>query len=516
LIKGNVEMSNSKRALHRRLERERLAIERRLARAVVPNPGGPVLGRANIAYELSQRTKGTAHGGIGAIAKLINSTGLAGEIDGSLDLLKLHKPYHESDHVLNIAYNVLCGGRRLEDIEARRCDAVFLDGLGVQSLPDPTTAGDFCRRFDEDAVLAVQEAFNRARLRVWGRQPDAFFEVPAVIDADASIVATDAQTKQGMDIAYNGVWGYSALLVSLANTKEPLYLGLLGANRPSHEGVVGYYDRAIALCREAGFKKIRLRGDTDFSLTAEFDRWDDDGVQFVFGYDAKANLIKQANDTNAELYHELVTRAERQIATTPRTRPRNVKDEIVRKRGYKVLRQTAQDVVEFSYRPGKCNRDYRVVALRKNLSVERGENVLFSEYKYFFYITNDRDMTTDEIINEARQRCNQENLISQLKNGVRALHAPANTLHANWAYMTMAALAWSLKAWCALLLPITPRWAERHNEQRRRLLTMEFRTFLAAFIQIPAQIVTTARRVRWRILAYNPWLGAFFRLIDTL
>jgi hypothetical protein len=131
-------------------------------------------------------------------------------------------------------------------------------------------------------------------------------------------------------------------------------------------------------------------------------------------------------------------------------------------------------------------------------------------------ITNDRDMTTDEIINEARQRCNQENLISQLKNGVRALHAPANTLHANWAYMTMAALAWSLKAWCALLLPITPRWAERHNEQRRRLLTMEFRTFLAAFIQIPAQIVTTARRVRWRILAYNPWLGAFFRLIDTL
>jgi hypothetical protein len=125
-------------------------------------------------------------------------------------------------------------------------------------------------------------------------------------------------------------------------------------------------------------------------------------------------------------------------------------------------------------------------------------------------------MTADEVINEARQRCNQENLISQLKNGVRALHAPVNTLCANWAYMTIAALAWSLKAWCALLLPITPRWAERHNEQRRRLLTMEFRTFLAAFIEIPAQILTTARRVRWRVLAYNPWLGAFFRLIDAL
>ena len=188
----------------------------------------------------------------------------------------------------------------------------------------------------------------------------------------------------------------------------------------------------------------------------------------------------------------------------------------MRERNYKTLRQKAEAVVEFSYRPGKCKRDYRVVALRKNISVERGENVLFSEYRYFFYITNDWDMTADEVIDQARQRCNQENLISQLKSGVRALHAPVNTLCANWAYVTMAALAWSLKAWCALLLPVSPRWAERHNEQRRRLLTMDFRTFLAAFIEIPSQIITTGRRVRWRILTYNPWLGAFFRLLDTL
>jgi hypothetical protein len=305
-------------------------------------------------------------------------------------------------------------------------------------------------------------------------------------------------------------------VVSLANTKEPLYLGLLGANRPSHEGVVDYYDRAIALCRQAGFTEIRLRGDTDFSLTTEFDRWDTDGVRFVFGYDARANLVERAQSTDDETYHELVTRAERQIATTARTRPRDVKDDIVRERNYKVLRQTAEDVIEFSYRPGKCKRDYRVIALRKNISVERGENVLFCEYRYFFYITNDWDMTADEVIDQARQRCNQENLISQLKSGVRALHAPVNTLCANWAYMTMAALAWSLKAWCALLLPITPRWAERHNEQRRRLLTMDFRTFLTAFIEIPCQIITTGRRVRWRILTYNPWLGAFFRLLDAL
>jgi hypothetical protein len=351
-------MRNNRRRRTARLRAEQAAIQRRLERAVRPNMTGPVLGRANIAYELSARTKGTAHGGIGAIAKLVRATGLATEIDASLTLLKLHKPDHESDHVLNIAYNALCGGRRLEDIEARRCDQVFLDGLGTDSLPDPTTAGDFCRRFDPGAVLALQEAVNRARLAVWRSQPQSFFDAPAIIDADASIIPTDAQTKEGMDISYNGIWGYSALVVSLANTKEPLYLGLQGANRPSHEGVIDHYDRAIALCRQAGFTEIRLRGDTDFALTAEFDRWDSNGVRFIFGNDARANLIQQAQSIDEDTYHELVTRAERQLATEPRARPRNVKDEIVRERNYKVLRQAAEDVVEFSYRPGKCKRDY--------------------------------------------------------------------------------------------------------------------------------------------------------------
>ena len=509
-------MTNAKTRRQRKLVAEKAAIGRRLENAVAINLDGPVLGRANIAYEFSTRTKAVAHGGMGMIAKLVETVGLAEEIDSSLHLLKLHKPYHESDHVLNIAYNALCGGRTLDDIEARRGDAVFLDGLGTKSIPDPTTAGDFCRRFDEQSILALQEAINRSRLRVWAKQPASFFEQPAVIDADATIVGTTAETKEGMSISYNGIWGYSALLVSLANTKEPLYLGLLGANRPSHEGVVDYFDRAIALCRSAGFTQIRLRGDTDYALTGKFDRWDQDGVRFVFGFDARKNLIEAAKSADEEMYHELVKRAERQIATRPRTRPVNVKDEIVRERNYKVLRQKAEDVVCFSYRPAKCKRDYRVVALRKNISAERGENVLFSEYRYFFYITNEWEMTSSEVVDQARQRCNQENLHAQLKSDVRALHAPVNTLNANWAYMTMASLAWSLKAWCALLLPVSGRWAQRHNEQRRRLLTMEFHTFLAAFVAIPAQIVKTGRRVRWRVLAYNQWLGPFFRLVDAL
>jgi len=501
-----------KKIVRQRLAAEKKEIERRLAKAVGVNEGGPVLKGGKVEYEFSAKTKGIAHGGIGAVQRVVRKIGLAKAIDDQVNVLKIHKPYHESDHVLNIAYNVLFGAERLEDIELRRKDRVVLDALGTPSLPDPTTAGDFCRRFDEDSNAALIEAVNETRLRVWAQQPESFRSGTARIDADGTIVPTTGECKEGMDISYNGTWGYSALLVSLANTGEPLYLKNRPGNRPSHEGVIELFDQAIALCRRGGFEDVLLRGDTDFSLTTELDRWNADGVRFVFGYDARANLIAQAASISQEAYHELARCAEEVL----RQRPGNVKDEIVRERGYKVIRTTCEEVVDFDYQPVSCQQPYRVVALKKNLSVEKGEAVLFDDIRYFFYITNDWDLSSDEVVEEARQRCNQENLIAQLKGGVRALHAPVNTLQANWAYMIMAALAWNLKAWIALLVPVSPRWAAAHLEQRRRLLTMDFRTFVAAIIHIPCQIIRTARRIRYRVLAWNEWQPTFFRLLDVI
>lgn len=505
-----------KRSIRRKIASEKTKIEKRLADAVEPNDGGPVLRGGAIRYELAEKARAIACGGIGAIHRLVKKLRLQERIDAGLKLLKIHCPYFESDHVLNIAYNILCGGRVLEDIENRRNDRTFLDALGAKSIPDPTTAGDFCRRFEAEDVYALMDVINETRLKVWQEQPSRFSRKTARIDADGSIVPTTGKCKEGMDISYNGVWGYHPLVISLANTQEPLFIVNRPGNAVSSTGVIPLFDKSIALCRRGGFGDILLRGDTDFSRTSEaFDRWTDDGIRFVFGYKGWKNLVNAAEEPD-RTYREFVRRTERVVKTMPRTKPDNVKDRIVHERKYKVLRGKAEDVVEFDYSPGKCKKTYRIIALRKNVSVERGDDVLFEEFRYFFYVTNDPNLTPDEVVHEARQRCNQENLIEQLKNGVRALHAPVNTLNANWAFMVMAALAWSIKAWVALSLPFSPRWKERHTLEREKILRMDFRTFLAAFVLVPAQIVRTGRRILYRLLAWNRWQLAFFRLVEAI
>jgi Transposase DDE domain group 1 len=472
-------------------------------------------GARSIQYEHSDRVRGLATGGIGAMHRLAQHTGLIEAIDGQVHVLKVALPYHESDHVLGIAYNLLCGGTCLQDIERRRQDEVYLDALGAQRIPDPTTAGDFCRRFDAPAIEALQAAINESRARVWRAQPVGFFD-EAVIDADGTLAETTGQCKEGMDIAYTGVWGYHPLVVSLANTQEPLFLVNRSGNRPSAEGAAERFDQARTLCRDAGFRHITFRGDTDFSQTRHLDRWDAEGVRFVFGYDARANVIGAADALAARAWTPLVRRPSSAVQTEPRQRPVNVHAGIIVARAFKNFRLEAEAVAEFSYQPTACAKPYRMVVVRKNISVEQGDHRLFDEIRYFFYLTNDEETAATDIVFLANDRCNQENLIDQLKHGVSATRMPVDTLLSNWAYMVMAALAWTLKAWFALRLPATGRWAARYAAEKAAVLRMEFKAFLHAFMLIPVQVVRTSRRLVFRLLAWNPWQAVFLRGFDQL
>ena len=466
----------------------------------------PMLSASNIHFEMAERDRAVNYGGIGAIHLMGQRLGLAEEIDGRVQLLKRHLPYHESDHVLNLAYNALLDGQRLEDIELRRNDEAFLDGLGAQRIPDPTTSGDFTRRFDQEAIVDLMEAINSTRQRVWKEQPRGFLS-HAFIDTDGTIAGTFGECKGGIGLSYKGIWGYAPLIISLANTREVLYLVNRPGNAVSHEGCVPWIDRAIELVRPyAG--EITLRGDTDFSLTAELDRWDGQDIKFIFGMDAHPKVVQLAEALPEEAWKLLERLPRYEIATEPRRKAPRVKEAIVRFKGYLNKKLVGESIAEFNYQPNKCGREYRLVVVRKNISVQKGENVLFEDIKYFFYITNHTEYSAEQVVALANQRCDQENVIEQLKNGVNAMRMPVDDLLSNWAYMVTAALAWNLKSWYGLLMPNRQRGLE--------LVQMEFRRFLHAIVLLPAQIVRSGRRIIYRIMGYNSYLKDFFAIWEKL
>lgn len=507
-----------KHTTQKKLARRKRRIQRRLAVRQWKDQPRPILTARNIHYEMADRDQAIGCGGIGVIQQLVNRVGLAELINLRVPLLKRHLPYFESDHVLSLAYNILAGGTCIEDLELLRSDEAYLNALGAQRIPDPTTAGDFCRRFESEApILLLMESINEARLRVWKQQEPEFFK-QAILDADGTIAPTTGECKAGMNISYDGQWGYHPLLISLANTKEALYLVNRSGNRPSHERADEYLDKAVTLCRRGGFKSILLRGDTDFMQTWKLDEWDSAGdVTFIFGADARKEMIARAELLPESDWQRLDRPAKYEVKTRERTKPANVKEPIVREKGFKNFVLQWEDIAEFEHQPDKCKKKYRMIALRKRISVEAGQDKLFEEYRYFFYITNDTTATPRQIVLLANDRCDQENLIEQLKNGVRAMRNPLDNLYSNWTYMVCCSLAWNLKAWSGLLLPITPgRHKSIHQEQKRTLVRMEFKRFAAALIHVPCQIVRTGRRIIYRLLSYNSWIGSLIRLSDAM
>jgi Transposase DDE domain group 1 len=495
------------------IRKRKRRMQKRLQDAPSIDDGKPVISGGNVRYELASKAGGTAYGGMAAIVAFARKIRLPDRIDSALHVFKKHQPFHESDHVLNFAYNALCGGTCLQDMELRRNDEFFLDAIGAERIPDPTTAGDFCRRFSAYHIQQLQEAFDEVRLDVWKEQDEDFF-AQATIDMDGSIVETTGQSKVGMDISYKGVWGYHPLVLTLAETGEVLRLVNRSGNQTSQDGAFEQADQAIAVCRRGGFRKILLRGDTAFTQTVHLDRWDSSNVKFVFGMKAYPGLVKIAENVASKAWKELPRRPRYNPETSNRARPENIKEQIVAERGFKNKRLTREWITEVTYRPTDCRKSYRLVIVRKELEVTE-QRRLFEDYEYFFYLSNNtqEELTTNDVVYNSNKRCNQENVLAQLIQ-CRALHAPVDNLESNWAFMVMTALSWTLKAWIALSTPVTRRWESKHKQERQVVLRMEFKRFVEQFVRLPAQVIRSGRQITIRLLSwtesleiFNRWLG---------
>ncbi len=253
------------------------------------------------------------------------------------------------------------------------------------------------------------------------------------------------------------------------------------------------------------------------------DGWNAEGDRFLFGIDAMPNLVQIAENLPKSAGKPLTRQAKYEVKTEPRQRPENVKERTVVEKGYENLKLQSEEVGEFAYRPTVCTKAYRVAVVRKNLSVEKGERVLFDDLKYFFYLTNDKVSPCDTLVAEANGRCNQENLIAQLKNAVFALRMPVDNLVSPGAPGGvhgdgLAGLdAEGLVCPGAPgLLPDEGRRKEKYQREKQSRLSMEFKKFVNAFVRMPALVVRAGRRLVFRLLSRNPWQEVFLRGVDIL
>lgn len=497
------------------IKRRQRRVAQRLAQSSSSDRGRPMTNSGNVHYEYSARCQGTGLGGMAAVHRFVKRIGLDVAINERLQVFKRRCPYYESDHVLNLAYNSMCGSSTLQDIESRRNDEHYLDSLGAERIPDPTTAGDFCRRMSSPDIDALQEAIDAVRVKIWASQCKQFKQL-ATIDMDATIVETTGRCKGGMDLSYKNIWGYHPLVFSLAETGEILRITNRSGNAQSGHNAFKDVDQVIGLCQKSGFQRIMLRGDTAFTQTDHLDRWDKEGVEFVFGIAAHKNLVEIADDIQESNWKPVPRKPRYDDSLASRARPTRVKDQIIDQRGYKNRKMKSEHYVEVEYKPYKCKQTYRLIIVRKILNVtEQGR--LFEDYRYFFYLSNlpCQSYLSTDVIYESNKRCNQENVLAQL-GAARALHAPVDELVSNWAYMVMASLSWTLKAWIALSIPESTDYEKKNvKDDRKRLLAMEHRTFVEQFIRLPALIVRTGRRLIVRLLGVNQSSESFNRFLQV-
>jgi hypothetical protein len=224
--------------------------------------------------------------------------------------------------------------------------------------------------------------------------------------------------------------------------------------------------------------------------------------------DARENMIRIADSISESQWELFEREAKYTITTKERERPVNVKDQVIEDRGFKKIQTETEYLAEFPYQPKKCNKTYRVIVLKKKIKITRAGVVLSNVIRYFFYITNDEIRSASDVLEFYRDRADHENDIAQLKNGTRALHAPSNNLISNWAYMVIASLAWTLKAWYGLLMP--------YQLLGKTIVRMEFKRFVNTFINIPCLIINTGRKICYRFIGYNDKIKSMLKLFEML
>jgi hypothetical protein len=446
----------------------------------------------------------TALGGLALAARLATRLRMPQSIDGHLSLLRSRRPFHESDHVLTHVYNLFAGGTALEDIADLQHSEPVRRLLGASRIPDPTTAGDFLRRFDEPAIRALDRAIDEIQELAWRRRDGVKKRELGVVDLDSHLHHVYGHQKEGADFTREGGFGFHPLVISLAETQECLRLVNRAGNVACSEGAASEISRLVPMLRRR-FKSVLVRGDSAFACQDIFDVCDQNGLSFAMVSGTQQNFAALADALAERSWNpfragEMAMSSERQT----RRRGRDLRRKRARERGKRDLRLEKQWIAEIPYTPARSECSYRLIIRRQRIEESR-QGELFELWRYRYVLSNlPHSVSTEEVVRQTYRRCDQENVIEQLQSGVAAMRMPTAGFQANWAYLVCARLAHNLKSWLAMLaLP-------------SEVMRWEWKRFRKAFVYVAARIVRSARQNLLRLADSHRFALALQRAIVRL
>jgi hypothetical protein len=462
-----------------------------------PATSGPVLRLRRVRLEQDLRPDVTALGGLVLPLAVLRRLRAAELLDESVRVLKMHMPYLESDHIIAQALMLYGGGTCIEDMAMLQQDSALQRMLGAVRTPDPTTAGDFLRRFVPNGKLeALTSALDELQERAWKGPRWRRHKAPmkkkplAVVYLDGHTKELYGAKKAGADFSYQGAWSYSILVATL-DDGEWLDSQVRPGNCRSSHDAAEMVQRLLPRL-ERHYQSIMVVADSDFDRADLRHACEARGAYFAFV--ARESVDRPAVAAACRNWTPFRTRASRRkrelrrsVNFTPRRKRLERRRRCARARGYDDIQLVRQEVDEAEGHDGT-----RLVIRRQLLDVESGkpgQREIWHRYRYRYVITNlPSSWSIEEVIDATYKRCDQENVISELGAGIAAWRMPVGDLRGNAAWLEIARLAWNLRVWtCRLALPDeVGRW--------------EWRRFRRAFVNIAVQVLTTARQLRVRIL----------------
>jgi len=409
----------------------------------------------------------TVHTGLSLFYAMAETLQMPKSLDNHVQVKQRDSGYPESEHILALAANAFVGGDFLDDLEALREDDAIKRAIGRKEIPDPTTAGDFCRRFSRGHILQINKAFAEIEHQVYKQRKDIS---DLTIDVDAKVHEVYGKKKQGAAKAYNGVYSLQPMYAFADETDELLHVEVRSGNTHPGAKAVSYL-RRLAKKIPSSVEKIYLRSDSAFYNREVVEFCEEKGWEFSITADQTAALLRAINALAPDAWHQDTENAERAYG-------------------------------EFTYNPVKWKKESRYLVRREREKEKHGQKGLFEKYSYYVVVTNKEGEVKPLMKAHAgRGRC--EKRIAQFTNEFLS-HLPLGEFMANWVYLLCAQLAYNLSLWIRdLVLPKSYR--KKHIKRIRRTIGL-----------IASKVVSGGRQITLRISLLHHWWRDFVQAWERI